>query len=181
MIKMQKTDKERTVKRTTAQEREYQKNMELPVNKFLNARTEEGSLNYKSAKLMWDNVNSGAGPVHKVMKMVNAHLHELRWRKKQAKKYLEQHQSTEPVTIRDKNGIIMDREELYLSHISMGLNTYNSVTDIEKALVEKLLPLCGGKQFTFEQFDEYLFKVKKIVDEAGFELFPSKVELIDPQ
>jgi len=180
-MKMQKNDKGRVVKRTRAQEKEYQENMEKPVNKFLNARTEDGTLDYKSAKLMWDNVNSGAGPVLKVMRRVNAHLHELRWRKKQAEKYLEQHKSTEPITIRDKNGNIMDRDELYLSHISMGLNVYNSVTDIEKTLIENLLPLCDGKRFTFEQFEEYLFKVKKIVDDAGFELFPSKVELIEPQ
>ena len=177
---MQKKDKERTQKMSRKQQEDHKKNMDLPVNRFLNAVNEDGTHKYPIAKTLWEYHLLNPDPVLNDMRMANSLLHEVRWRKDQSVKYLLASKTKGETEMFDKNGKMMDKEDCYLAHISFNVNIHLAISKLREHLGIQLLAKCDGAVFTFEQYNEYLLKFQKIVKELGYELFPKKVDLIEP-
>lgn len=179
-LKMQKNEKVRSAKMTREQQMKHKQNMELPVNKFLNATNKEGEIKYPVADKLRRYFINNPDPVEMDMRKTNALLHQLRWSKKQALKYKLNYDSDKEIEMKDKMGEIMDKDDCYLAYISSNHNQYGVLSEIRQHLVNNLLGKCDGEMFTFDQFNDFVDKVAKIVNSLGFELFPDNVELIEP-
>ena len=177
---MQKEDKRRQKKMSKKQQEEHEKSLELPINKFMNAQDDEGNLKYPVAVKLRKYYIDNPDAVLNSMRLSNALLHELRWRLQQAKLFLKEHMSSDPVKLRDKNGNLMDRDDCYLSYISHTQNVHIALSKLREHLSIDLLAKCDGSVFTLDQYNDYVLKVEAIVKELGHELFPEKIELIQP-
>jgi len=100
---MQKQDKQRTKKMSREQQLKVKKDMELPVNKFLNAQTKDGKIKYPIAEKLRKYFISNPDPILNDMRLSNALLHEIRWHKKQSEKYLGEHGAA-VIKMKDKEG-----------------------------------------------------------------------------
>ena len=74
----------------------------------------------------------------------------------------------------------MDKDDCYLAHISSKQNAHISLAKLREHLSSVLLSKVDGDFFTFDQYNEYVGKIDKIVDELGYELFPDEVKVIEP-
>ena len=105
---MQKEDLKRSQKASREQTLKQKADMELPVNKFLNAQDKDGGIKFPIAKKLRKYFLENPDPILDDMRMVNAMLHQLRWNKQQAIKYLAGYENGEPV--KDKAGEIMSKD-----------------------------------------------------------------------
>lgn len=175
---MQKKDRKRNKQMTRKQQEEQKRNMEMPINKFLNTFNEDGTHTYPTAKLIWDYSLANTDPVHNDMRLARSLLHEISWRKDQAAKYLLAHKSKDGFKMYDKNGQVMDKEECYLAHISSNINVHLGLSNLREHLVMQLLPKCDGNVFKFDQYNEFVLDIQTEVKKLGYELFPAKVEVL---
>lgn len=171
-----KTKKQRI---TRAQKLKQQKDMELPINQFLNAIDKDGNLKYESATLLRKYYIADPDPVLDMIRLANAVVHELRFHKTQAAVYLKEHVSGEP-KLKNEHGQPMSLDQCYLKYIAENHACHTTMSKLRQVLAHQLMPMCGSDIFTFEQFDQYVLHIKKIVAELGFELFPIKVDVIQP-
>lgn len=179
-IEMQAKDTQRTTKMTRAQQKKHKENMELPINQYLNKVDKDGKFLFPNAPKLRKYFICNPDPVLNDNRLANALLHEIRWHQQMAVKYLIAHEGTVPVEMRDKHGNIMEKEDCYLAHISEEQNVHLALSKLREHLVNRLLAKCDGEVFSFEQFDKYVGEVEKILSKMGLELFPAKVEIINP-
>jgi len=173
-------NKQRIDKMSRKQQLEHQQNMELPINKFLNSTNEKGEAKYPIASKLRKYFLDNPDPILTDMRMSNALLHELRWHKEQLVSYLLAHKTNNSNNLKDKNGDLMSNANCYLAYISETQNIHIVLSKLREHLVSKLLPKCDGHLLTFELYDEFVRKTEDKVKEMGYDLFPSKVELIEP-
>ena len=119
-------------------------------------------------------------PILNDQRMANALLHEIQWNKNQAIKYLMNYESDSVVTMLDKFGRVMGREDCYLAHLSSKQNAHLALSRLREHLSNQLLSKCDGNFFTFELYDQFVGKIDKKLEEKGYTLFPDKVTLIEP-
>jgi len=178
---MQQTDTKRNQKMSREQQLKHRKDMELPVNKFLNARDKEKNLKYPFAEKLRRYYVFNPDPILNDMRLANGFLHELRWRLELAENHLNEYK-------KDKNSTYIERDEEgnrvvkkhYGGYIAEKQVVHLVLSRLRKHLSERLLAKCDGDFFTFEQFNEFMVKAEKIVADLGFELFPDEVKLIEP-
>ncbi len=159
---------------------EHQKNLELPINKFLNAKLDDGTLKYPLAVKLRTYFINNPDPILNDMRMANALLHELRLRKNNSLKYRLAFEKGEPTDMFDKHEKMMPTDDCYLAHISETHNVHLVLSKLREHLVTNLLAKCDNDLFNFDQYDEFVNKIDKIVTTLGFVLFPDKVVLIEP-
>ena len=162
------------------QQLKIKKDMELPVNKFLNAKDKDGNAKYSVAAKLYKYFVNNPDPILDDMRLANALLHNVRWHKSQSAKYLDNFTREGKIDIKDKEGKIMEKDECYLAHISSEQNTHIGVSNLREHLSNKMLSKVDGDFFTFDQYNEFIEKVGKKLEELGFELFPCEVKLIEP-
>ena len=177
---MQPIDKKRNQKMSREQQKTHKKNMALPQNKFLNAVDDEGKIKYPIAIKLRKYYISNPDPVLDDLRLANAYLAQVRWSISQAKKYLKNYEGKEAITVRDKHGDIMERDDCYNSYIASEQNIYLVLSKLREHLSSTLLAKCEKDFFSLDQYDEFVGKIDKIVAELGFELFPSEIKLIEP-
>lgn len=177
---MQRTDKERSQNMSREQRLKIKKDMEAPINRFLHAVDDEGKKKYPVAELLQNYWVQNPDPVLDDMRMANALLAEIRWNKSQAIKYLRDYEGKEEITMRDKHGRVMERDECYLAYISSYQNRFIALSRLREHLSVRLLSKCDGAFFTFDMYNEFVIKIKDKLDELGHELFPSEITMIEP-
>lgn len=178
---MQKKDKNRAHKLSREQQLKIKKDMELPINKFLNARDEKGELVYPFAEKLRRYSVFNPDPILADMRLSNGYLHEVRWRLELAEDHLNKHKEDNDSTYFETdaygNKIV---KKHYGGYITEQQAIHIALSRLRQQLSERLLGKCDGDFFTFEQFESFISKTVKIVADLGFELFPDKVTLIEP-
>lgn len=174
-------DKAHQQKMTRKQREEHMRNMELPINKFLNAKDEQGNPKFPVAKIIADWDISNPDPAMNAIAIAEGFLHTLQWRKNQAQKYFAAHHATEQTTMRGKDGELMSKDDCYLAYVSMMVNIKTGLADLRSHIINKVLPTCDGEIFTFQQFNDLVLLWEKKVKEMGYELFPTRVQADSPQ
>lgn len=177
---MQKAEKKRQNKMTREQQLKHKQNMELPVNKFMNAQDDKGKVKYSVAAKLREYVINNPDPILIDMRMSNALLHSIRFHKRQSLKYKLAYESKEEIGMYDKNGRVLERDDCYLAHISEGQNVHIALSKLREHLSNRLLSKCDGEFFTFDQYNQFVTETEKIIAELGYELFPTEVKLIHP-
>jgi len=174
------TTNKKTNKNSREEKLEQQRNLDLPINKFLNSRTEEGKFKYPVAKKLREYFINNPDPVLADIRLCNALLHELRWRQSQGKKYLENYHTSGEITMRDKNGGTMTKEDCYLAYISEKQNEHLVLSKLRELLTTRLLNKCDDVILTFDDYNTFVMQISKKVEDLGHELFPTKVKIIHP-
>jgi len=177
---MQKVDKERVAKMGREQRLKHKEDMALPVNRFLNAKNDDGELKYPIAVKLRKYFIDNPDPILDDMRMTNALLHQLRWNKQQSVKYLAQYEADGSGNMKDREGNPLGKDDCYLAHVSCKQNEYGLLSQLRNSIVNKMLPKCDGEIFTFENFNEYVSKVEDLLEKEGHELFPKELKLIEP-
>ncbi len=177
---MQTADKKRRQKMITEQQIKPKESIDLPQNRFLNEKDDKGEIKYPIATKLRKYFIANPDPIITDMRMANAILHEIRWNLQQSGKYWINYQGKEAVTMRDKQGRIMEKDDCYLAHISSKQNIHIALSKLREHLSNRLLSKCEADFFTFDQYNEFVGKIDKIVTELGYELFPDEVKLIEP-
>lgn len=163
-----------------AQQDEHNKQMELPVNKFLNMMNDKGEIKYEIASVVRKYALSNPDPALDQMRLCNALVHELRVHKKRAMDYLSAYESNNPIELRNEHGTILDKGDCYLRYVAERQNCHLVLSKLRAQLIGKLLEKCDGDVFTFDQYNDYVIKCIARVKEMGYELFPVNVEIIEP-
>ena len=178
---MSATENQKNVQRKMSREQkiQQQKNMDLPVNRFLNSRNEDGTRKYASADKLMPYFVNNPDPVMDQIRMCNALAHELRFHQVQAKLYLDVSKAGGGM-LKNEHGLPMSAEECYVKHIAEKHTQHLVMSRIRQQICHKLLAMCDGSLFTFEQYDVYVLEMEKVVKEMGFELFPDSVDVIHP-
>ena len=152
--------------------------MKMPVNKFMNEKDEAGKVKYPIAQKLRNYFLSNPDPIFDAMRLTNSLVHEIRWHKEQAKRYLVGHKSFGEVTMRDKTGQTLTKEECYTAYIKERQLPYVVLSKLRTQITAGLLPKVDNDLFTFQQFNDFILDVEKIVESLGYVLFPTKVENI---
>lgn len=180
MIKMTKS-KQRGDGRTQKAIKKVRQDIaqELPINKFLNEKTEDGNAKYpvadKISKYLWLDPD----PVLNANRLANSLVHEIQWHQNMAVKYLQAFSSDEKVEMFDRNGQQMSKEECYIAHIQETLVQHTVLDKLRQHLFQGLLPKVSDI-FTMQQYNDYVLEVETKLKELGHELFPTKVEIVSP-
>ena len=168
-------------KQKAIQEARIKEHMKEPINQFMNALDKEGKPLYPLAEKMQKYLLLNPDPVLNGMRMANALLHEMRWHKEQAKKYYMAHSvGGDENKMYDKFGKPMSSEDCYIAYIQENQVCHTVVAKLRSYLMNDLLKAVDNNIFTFEMYNDYVMKIIKILREMGHELFPEKVELIEP-
>lgn len=154
--------------------------MDKPINKFLNLKNENGEPKYEIAKDLIAYYTASPDIAMNSIRLTNSLLHELRWHMDQSKKYLANYESKDKIEMFDQNGIQLTREQCYTSYIKEQQVCYTVLSKLRSYIVEVLLVTVDDQIFTFEQYNNYIIKVKNIVESLGFEMFPKTVKVIEP-
>lgn len=164
------------------QKAQHQANMELPINKFLNAKNEDGSYQYPIAERLRKYFINNPDPILNDMRMANALLHELRWRRTQALKYYAAYNQPDDVEIelKNKEGGSMSKGDCFLSYIAETQSIHMVMAKLREHITSNLLGKADGTIFTLEQANEFILKIEAKVKELGYTLLPDTVELIEP-
>ena len=157
----------------------HQKQMEIPMNVFLNAKGTDGKLKYEVAQKIWAYTKANPDPALNEIRMSNALVHEIRLHLSQAEHYLVQHKTGEP-TDRNEYGTTLTVEQCYLKYIAETQASYLALAKLREQLFGKVLTVCDGDIFTFDQYNAYVLGVEEIINELGYELFPTTVSVIKP-
>jgi len=180
MKQTNKNSREQKIAVQKAKEQE-QENMRKPINQILNAVKEDGkTLKYNIAQRLRPYFVANPDPIHNDMRLSNALLHEIRWRKKEALMYKMFYDGKLPTAPLDKYGKPMERDDCYLAYISQTQNVHIALSKLREHLTSKLLPKVDGALFTLEQFEDFVLKTEKIINELGYVLFPTEIEVIEP-
>lgn len=177
---VQKQVKKRAKSNAQKEKREYEENMKKPINQFLNARTEDGAYKYPLAEKLRKYSFSNPDLVLNDMRMSNSLLHEIKTHKAAALRYLGAYESGNANNLRDEEGQTLTKEECYVRYIKEKQVNYVVLSKLRSLLVNSLLAKAGVGSFTFELFQEFVEKTEKIVADAGYELFPDTVSIIEP-
>jgi len=171
-----------TRKEVKEQQKQHEENMRLPINQFLNVRNEDGSYKFPVAERLRKYFVNNPDPVLDDMRLANALLHELRWRKTMSIKYLSAYNLPEDVEIELKNnkGEPMSKGDCYLSYIAETQSLHIVLSKLRAHITNSLLGKADGTIFTLEQANEFILKVEQKVKELGYTLFPDVVEVIEP-
>jgi hypothetical protein len=120
-------------------------------------------------------------PVLNDVRLINAMLHELRFHKNQSIKYLYEFNKEEGmIELVNNQNKVMSKEECYLNYISESHQIHTVLSRMREKLVTNLLSKCDGFMFTFEQYNQYVLDLEKVITKLGYVLFPTKVEVITP-
>jgi len=173
-------DKYKQKRMTEELKQKHEENMALPINQFLNMKEKDGKFKYPLAEKLRKYFVNNPDPVLNDMRLSNALLHQVRWHKEQAFKYRKEYESPTDDGVKDRNGVKMERADLYLAYISDTQNIHIALSKLREHLVSKLLAKCDGEVFTLYQYDDFVRKTEQKVSEMGYELFPVEVEIIEP-
>ena len=155
--------------------------MRQPINRILNAVKEDGkTLKYEIAQRLRPYMILNPDPVLNSMRLSNALLHEIRWRKKEATKYLLSYESKVDIPLYDKHDKEMSKDDIYLAYISQNQNVHIALSKLRDHLVTNLLSKVDDELFTMDMYQDFVLKTEKIIKELGFELFPTKIDIIEP-
>lgn len=178
---MQKKDKERSIKMSREQQLLHNKQMQLPINQFLNAKNKDGSLKYPiSGKLRKYFVNN-PDPALDSIRFANALFQKIKVHRLQSVKYLGGYHKPEGESdVKDKNGQSMSKSDCHLAYVSENHNIHLGLSKLRDHLVSNLLSKCDGEVFKFDQYNDYMLEMEKKVKDLGYELLPDHVELILP-
>jgi len=179
---MAKNKKQREENRNqkAIREAKIEEDMKLPVNKLLNDRDKEGKLKFPLAPVLQKYFRANPDPALNAMRLANSLVHELRWHKDQAAKYLENYQSDSKVEMFDKDGRMMTKEECYTAHIQETQVGFVVLSKLRDHLINGLLPVVDATIFSLEQYNDFVMKIVEIVKGLGYNLFPETAELIEP-
>ena len=173
---MQPADKKRSQNNSREQILKQKELMKEPINKFLNEVDSEGKIKFPIAVKMRAYEVAYPDAILKDIRMAQTLYHEILWRKKQSEKYLENWKRDTPVDMRDKHGIIMDKEDCYLGYLSATINIEAGVTSLRSHLIANLLNKCGDHLMTLEQYNDFVLEIQdKLNAKTGLELFPDKI------
>ena len=164
------------------QKQKHEENMKLPINQFLNAKNEDGSDKYPVAAKLRKYFINNPDPILNDMRMANALLHELRWRKSQAIKHLYSYNLPEgtEIELKNKNGELMTKGDCYLTYIAETQSIHMVLSKLREHLSSALIAKIDGTFFTFEMANDFVSKIDAKVKELGYTLLPDSVELIEP-
>lgn len=176
-----KTDKRKDARVSELQKKKQEEINNSPVNRYLNAKGKDGKLKYSSAKGLRRYYLDNPDPILLDVRRINALLHTLRWRNKQATKYLMASRGDGVLEMKDKYGSIMDKADCYLTYVEYVQNQHITLADVRKCLAHELLPKCDDDVLSLEKFDVYAREVEALCSELGFVLFPEIVELMSPK
>lgn len=183
---MQKTKnlkKTRTDRNEAAKEKlRDEQRMKLGPNVFLNERKSNGELLHANAKKLWRYFRDNPDPVLDVVRQINALCHEVRHHKRVASKCLVQSRedSVLEVTVRDKFGNLLNRNELYSQYIIESQLVFDTLSLVRKLLVHKLMTMIDKDVMTGNKYDVYVSQVELVIKELGYDLFPEMLELMPP-
>lgn len=173
------SDKRREKILAKMKEEQQVKTMDLPVNRLLNMVDENGKLKYAIADKLRKYALANPDPALNDLRMSNALLHELRWHKGNALKYMLEYENPSEDGLKDNRGNKMTKNDCYLAYISENQNVHVVLSKMREHITGQLLSKCDGVIFTLEQYDEFVTKTEAKVKEMGYELFP--VEVIPPE
>lgn len=151
-----------------------------PVNKFLNAFTDDKKFKYAYSEKLRRYFLNNPDPIFDTIRQINALVHEIRHHKLMSEKCLRESMSDSVITIRNKDGALFERNELYSLFVVESQTVHLVLSKIRSMLINNLLSKVDGEVFTFDQFDKYVGEIDKVVKDLGFDLFPLKVEVISP-
>jgi len=154
--------------------------MKHPINQLLNETDDEGNLKFPIAPILRKYLLANPDPAINAMRLSNSLVHELRWHKDRAKNYLDAYKSKEKVEMYDKDGKQLTKAECYTGHIQEVQVGFAVLTKLREHLVNGLLPTVDEEIFSLEKYNDFVMKTKKIVEDMGYDLFPDKVETIEP-
>lgn len=178
---MQKIDKQRSQNMSREQQLKIKKDMEIPINKFINTRNEDKTMKYPVAEKMRNYLIINPDPVLTDMRLANGYLHEIRWRLERANnhfnEYTKDKHSTFIETDNDGNKIVKNHYGGYIAETQV---VQLVLSRLRFHLSDRLISKCDKDLFTFEKFNEFVTKVEAKVTELGFELFPTEIKLIEP-
>lgn len=151
-----------------------------PINQFLNLFDENNKLKYSMAKTLREYFFAQPELVTNNIRLINSLVHEIKFHNVQADKYLKQFKSDGKVTVVNKNGELMTKEECYSSYLIEKHVPYIVLNKLRATLTEALLSKIDNENFTYEQYNDYLENINKVIKDMGYELFPNKVEVVYP-
>ena len=154
--------------------------MKHPVNRFMNELDKEGKIKYPIAAKLRKYFVLNPDPALNAMRMANSLLHEIRWHKDQAAKYYADYLTVDAITMIDKNGKVMTKEECYTSYIQETQVGFVAISKLREHLINGLLPVVDEEVFNFQKYNDYVLEVERIAKELGYELFPETVEVTQP-
>lgn len=178
---MQQKDNKRNKGMSRAQQLKHKKDMELPINKFLNEKDEEGNFKYPLAEKLRKYYVYNPDPILADLRRSNALLREVRWRLELADYHFKKHEvdnaATYIETDNDGNKIV---KKHYGGYVSEKQTVHLVLAKMRAHLSERLLSKCDGDFFTFDQYQDFVTKTEKILSDMGYVLFPVEVKLIEP-
>jgi len=166
-------------KMTRAQKLAREKQMAIPVNRFLNSVDDKGKLLWPAADKLRRYFFANPDPAIDSIRMANALVHELRFHQEQVAMYQREFDSgiTKITTPED---VVMSMEQIKLKIIEETQVCYLTVSKLRKHITDGVFKTCDDITFPFEKFNEYVLTVDAKIKELGYDLFPETVEIIAP-
>jgi len=176
---MQKVDKQKTTKLNYAQQKKREEIMNHPINQFLSAKNDDGTVKYPVAETLMTYFLKNPDLVLNDQRKVYAYVHEFQWRKKNMIDYKFDSEQDEGRKVKDKHGEIMSKKDCYLAYLSEKINLKAVLANLRKILASDLLGKCDGNVLTFDQYNSFVLEIERLIKEEGYDLFPKHLEMIE--
>jgi len=154
---------------------------QMPMNKdFLLAKDDKGNPKYPIVDKLIKYKQLDFERVLDLMRQIGAFVYQIKHHKNRLNR-LKMELASGVIKETDKYGRILEKEEVESEIINSQLYIPRELSRIRESAVDKLLPLVDGVRFSGEDYNSYILKVNKAVNDLGYELFPQKLELIFPE